>query len=68
VMKLTSDTFEGVGLAILEGVVSEEPDVEEEEEEELPEEESEVPPSESGVDEHPSEGSKDEVELPMAAS
>jgi len=68
VMKLTSDTFEGVGLAILEGVVSEEPDVEEEEEEELPEEESEVSPSESGVDEHPSEGSKDEVELPMAAS
>jgi len=64
-MHLTSDKFEGVGLAILDGMTSEEKEIEEEE---LFEEESDALLLESEEEEVLDEVSSDEVELPMAAS
>ena len=64
-MHLTSDKFEGVGLAILDGMTSEEKEIEEEE---LFEEESDALLLESEEEEVLDEVSSDEVELPTAAS
>jgi DNA-directed RNA polymerase subunit beta' len=66
-MALTSDTFEGVGLAVLEGA-AEEVDEVEVEEEELFEEEADVILSEFEEDEHLDEDSESEVDLSIAAS
>jgi len=63
-MHLTSDKFEGVGLAILDGMTSEEKEIEEE----LFEEESDALLLESEEEEVLDEVSSDEVELPTAAS
>jgi DNA-directed RNA polymerase subunit beta' len=64
--KLLTETFEGIGLAILESMALEEAGGEDEEEED--EEEAEVFASEYDGDEYLDEDTEGEIELPLAAS